>query len=158
MALTPRQKQVLDLKKKGMNQTQIAKELGVKQNGICRIQNELEFKKAWAKVCEAKLPMTQVRLMQQDIMREEIQKSLDPVIQTWKDGALPAAQNIVALSTSAEEESIQFAASKEVVNQAGYVPEKKVTTMTIELSGQDAERISNAFKLSQTRTREIVST
>ena len=159
--LSPRQHEVMTLEVQGKTTYEIAATLKVTRQAIEKIKHHPNYLKHFNRVDMRQIvlpPLKEMKKLEnikQSVIREEIKRQLDPVIRVWKNGALPAAEQIVKLSIEAKEEALQFAASKEVVNQAGYVPEKKVTTMSVELTGNDAERITQAFTVSQTRTRDV---
>lgn len=153
--LTPMQQRVLQLDLQGMPVKEIAAHFGVSQARISQIRRQDKYRKIVAPEENPYTPTQAKREMQihERIVREEIVKRLDPVIALIKSQSLPAAEKIVERMKKSDSQTTELEAAKEILDRAGYVPEKKVTTRTIELSSDDAERMIEAIKYTETRTR-----
>lgn len=165
LSFTTTMRRILDLERQGKNGVEIAKLMEVSTPRISTLRNTAAY--IYQRDLEMLAPVkttkvkqnelaNEVKKIRREVIRENIEKQLDPVIQALKASALPAAQEIIRLSVMAEKEETRLAAGKEVLDRSGYMPEKKVISRTIELSGEDADRISESVKYVETRTLETI--
>lgn len=58
------------------------------------------------------------------------------VIEYMEDNAEPVARNMVKLALSADSESVQFQASKDILDRAGFKPVEKSQSVVMNLTGE----------------------
>lgn len=160
MVLTPKQEEVYALEKSGIKISDIARQMKTSRQAIDQMRKRPAYKNALAHgiIAEAQThrKLEKTPKFFQQIIKEEVKKQLDPVIQLFKENALPLAEELVRLGTEAKSEETKRGAINDSLNYAGYVPEKKVITRSIEISPEDAEKLSQAIKYKETLTLESI--
>lgn len=148
--LTERQQQVAELDRQGLTQVEIAKRLGITQQKVSRVKTSRTYLR---NVHPDKFYENEIQAQTTQIIREEVKKRVNPVIDIAVKASPMAMKTLVKLARKAESEDVKRGASNDLLGYAGHLPEKKFTTQSIELTGEDAENIAVAFKYQQTRVR-----
>lgn len=93
------------------------------------------------------------RLQTQIIEKKSTAIADDPVLKHIQENKVIAVEKLTGLMEGAKNEFLQASCAKDILDRAGYMPEKKVTTKTIEVTEQMAERFERALTYRETRTR-----
>jgi hypothetical protein len=107
----------------------------------------------YERVTRSTIFISEMKKMQDEIRLETIRviaaKEVDPVSQVLKEGALPAAQKMVGLLES-KDENISQTSAKELLTMDGRTPKAGVAIdnrkLTFILQGKDAENLGRALE------------
>jgi hypothetical protein len=133
----------------GKRNGEIAELVEMTESRVSLIRNSPLYKQ--------QLAMRREELKDVIIDKKSTQITDDPVHRALQENKVIAVEKIASLMSGAKNEFLQASCAKDILDRTGYLPEKKITTKTIEVTEQMAERFERALSYKETRVRGLAS-